>query len=80
MGSKYPIFIDDLHIGWSDNYRKYHLCITKGIYNVPDFPINILDISAQITSTGENSAFDWNNLNCIKTFSHFKADMLEMIE
>ena len=46
VGCGSPIGIGHLHIGWKDDLGTYWEYVIKGVYHVPDSPVNILGISA----------------------------------
>ena len=90
-GSGLPAGIGDVPIGWYDDEGKYHNFLLKGVYHVPDSPVNILGLSCfsrivgdykhkgtRINSSGQDSIFIWDNGKYKRTFVHSDSNMLAL--
>ena len=73
--------IGDLEISWKDDDGKNHQFKLHNVYHIPDYPVNILGLSAfskcigdyetrgtRINSSGKDSIFTWNNGKYKRTF------------
>ena len=91
-GEGLPVGIGDVTVGWYDDDGTYHNYVLKGVFHVPDAPVNILGISSfskiigdyqnkgtQKNSSGQDSIFTWDNGRFTRTFVHSVSNMPAML-
>ena len=75
-------------MGWYDDNSAYHNYVLKGVFHIPDSPVNILGITSfskiigdcqnkvtRIKSSGQDSIFTWDNDRFTRTFVHSDSNM-----
>ena len=93
VGSRSPVGIGDLHIGWNDDDGKYHEFMLPQVFHLPDSPVNILGLSSfskaigdyqqkgnRINSSEQESIFSWDHGKFTKSFTNSESNMPEMTE
>ena len=91
VGTAFPLGIGSIRVGWYDDNKKYHNFILKGVFHVPNSPVNVLGLSTfskqmqdyhshgtSIKSFGKKSIFVWNNEKYQRTFHHSESNMPEL--